>query len=112
MMQTIDIIDFQKVDIRIGTIIEATQFPAARKPSYKLLVDLGPLGHKKSSAQITDLYSCEELVGKQVICICNLKPRQIANFISEVLVTGFTDEQGAIVLSTTERPVENGAKLH
>jgi len=77
-----------------------------------LVVDLGPLGHKRSSAQITDLYSCEDLVGKQVICICNLKPRQIANFISEVLVTGFTNKEGAIVLSSIERPVENGAKLH
>lgn len=111
-MQTIDIIDFQKVDIRVGTIIEATKFPEAKKPSYRLLVDLGPLGHKKSSAQITDLYNCENLLGKQVICICNLNPRQIANFVSEVLVTGFTNTEGAIVLSAIERPVKNGAKLH
>lgn len=111
-MQTIDIIDFQKVDIRIGTIVEAAQFPEARNPSYKLLVDIGALGLKKSSAQITDLYTCEELVGKQVICICNLKSRQIANFISEVLVTGFTTQEGAIVLATVQQPVENGAQLH
>jgi len=111
-MQTIDIIDFQKVDIRLGTIIEATQFPEARKPSYKLVVDLGTLGLKKSSAQITDLYTCEELIGKQVICICNLKPRQIANFISEVLITGFSNHEGAIVLASVDQLVDNGAKLH
>jgi tRNA-binding protein len=112
MMQTIDIIDFQKVDIRLGTVLEASEFPEARKPSYRLLIDLGELGIKKSSAQITELYTCNDLIGKQVICICNLKPRQIANFMSEVLVTGFSSKEGPIVLSTVERPVENGAKLH
>ncbi|WP_035075479.1 tRNA-binding protein [Anditalea andensis] len=111
-MQTIDIIDFQKVDIRIGTIIEAKEFSRAIKPSYQLFIDLGPLGIKKSSAQITDLYSCESLIGKQVVCICNLKPRQIANFISEVLVTGFSNENGEIVLAAVDQPVENGTKLH
>jgi tRNA-binding protein len=111
-MQTIEYSEFQKVEVRIGTIIEASPFPEARKPSYKLKVDLGPLGIKKSSAQITDLYSCEDLVGLQVICICNFKPRQIANFMSEILVTGFSNEQGQIVLASADKNVPNGSKLH
>lgn len=111
-MQTIDLFDFQKVEIRIGTIIKATPFPEAKKAAYKLLVDLGEKGTKNSSAQITDLYSPEELIGKQVICICNLKPRQIANFISEILVTGFSNPEGKIILATVDIPVPNGAPLH
>ncbi|MBS9523547.1 tRNA-binding protein [Litoribacter ruber] len=111
-MQTIDFIDFQKVEIRIGTIIEALDFPEAKKPAYKLKIDLGPLGIKKSSAQITDLYEKDDLIGRQVICICNFKPRQIANFMSEVLVTGFSDEGGAIILASSDQPVPNGSKLH
>ena len=111
-MQTIEYIDFQKVDIRIGTIIKANAFPKATKPAYQLWVDLGPLGIKKSSAQITDLYLCEELIGRQVICICNLKPRQIANFISEVLVTGFSNAEGHIILASVDRQVANGETLH
>jgi len=111
-MQTIDFIDFQKVDIRVGTILDAVPFDEARKPAYKLLVDLGPLGIKKSSAQVTELYSCQELIGRQVICICNFKPRQIANFMSEILITGFSNEQGQIVLASVEQKVPNGEKLH
>lgn len=111
-MQTIDYTDFQKIDIRIGTIVQAEVFENTRKPAYKLVVDLGDLGTKKSSAQITDLYQAEGLIGKQVICICNFPPRQIANFMSEILVTGFDDGQGRISLATVDFPVPNGGKLH
>lgn len=111
-MQTIDYTDFQKIDIRIGTIVQAEVFENTRKPAYKLVVDLGDLGTKKSSAQITDLYQVERLIGKQVICICNFPPRQIANFMSEILVTGFDDGQGRISLATVDFPVPNGGKLH
>ncbi len=104
--------DFEKVDIRIGTIIEASSFPEAIKPAYKLLIDLGSaLGTKKSSAQITGNYTTEELIGKQVLCVVNFPPKQIGKFISEVLVTGFTDKNGGILLATTDGVVPNGKKL-
>jgi tRNA-binding protein len=111
-MQTIDFIDFQRIDIRVGTIIRVENFDKARKPAYKLWVDLGDLGVKKSSAQITDLYSAETLIGKQVICVCNFAPRQIADFMSEVLVTGFDNGNGQVILATSERIAPNGSKLH
>lgn len=111
-MQTIDFKEFTKIDIRIGTIIRAEIFEKARKPAYKLWVDLGQLGVKKSSAQITDLYPIEKLVGKQVICICNFAPKQIADFMSEVLVTGFDDGSGKVVLASSDLIVPNGSKLH
>lgn len=102
---------FEQTDIRVGTIVEAKPFPEARQPAYQLLVDLGSLGLRKSSAQITKRYTLEELVGKQVLCVTNLGKKQIGKFISEVLVTGFEDEDGAIVLAQPAAPVPNGAKL-
>ena len=111
-MQRIDFEDFKRIELRIGTIIRTSTFPKARNPSYKLWIDLGKeIGIKKSSAQLTFYYSAEDLVGKQVICVCNLGPRQIADFMSEVLVTGFLTDEGGIALAGVDRSVPNGAKL-
>ena len=108
-MATFD--DFMKLDIRVGTIVEARVFAKARKPAYQLVVDLGPeLGTKKSSAQITQHYTSEELVGKQVLAVVNFPPRQIADFMSEILVLG-TYSEGGVVLITPDKPVQNGDKL-
>lgn len=103
--------DFLKVDIRVGTIVEAKVFEKARKPAYQIVVDLGEaLGLKKSSAQLTEVYSAQDLVGKQVLCIVNFPPRQIANFMSEVLVLGTYSDQG-VVLIRPDVPVTNGDRL-
>ena len=104
--------DFLKVDIRVGTVVEATEFPEARKPAYKLRIDFGSnIGVKRSSAQITVHYRAEELVGQQVAAVVNFPPRQIGPFMSEVLTLGFADANGDIVLIHPERAVPNGSRM-
>lgn len=103
--------EFERVEIRVGTILEVEEFPEARNPAYKLRVDFGEAGVRKSSAQITKLYQREELVGKQVIGVLNFPRKQIGRFFSEALITGFADEDGAIVLAVPERAVPNGSRL-
>lgn len=112
MSQTISWDDFEKVDIRTGTIIATEPFPEARKPAFKMRIDFGPdIGEKKSSAQITEHYTLEELVGRQVLAVVNFPPRQIGPFMSEVLTLGFMDEQGAVVLASVDKSVPNGSRL-
>lgn len=104
--------DFEKVEIRIGTIIEVADFPKARKPAYQLQIDFGKeIGIKKSAAQITDLYTQDDLLGKQIVAVVNFPPKQIANFFSECLVLGVTGEEKGVVLLSTERPTRNGQKI-
>lgn len=103
--------DFEKVELRAGTVLEVREFPKARKPAYQLKVDFGEMGIKWSSAQITKHYSKEELVGRQIIGVLNFPVKQIANFKSEFLVTGFADEHGDIILASIERTVPNGSAL-
>ena len=106
----VSIDDFYKLDIRVGTIVEVKDFEKAKKPAYQLKIDFGSLGIKKSSAQITTLYSKEDLIGKQILAVVNFPPRQIADFLSEVLVLGTYSEEG-VVLVVPEQKVENGDKL-
>jgi tRNA-binding protein len=110
-METITWNDFEKVELRAGTILEVLDFPQTRKPAYKVKVDFGPLGIKWTSAQITKHYSKEQLHGRQIIGMVNFPAKQIANFISEFLLTGFADENGDIVLAAIEKQVPNGSKL-
>lgn len=111
-MQSIEWADFERVELRVGTIVEVDDFPEARKPAYKLKVDFGPdIGVKKSSAQITDLYDKESLRGRQVIAVINFPPKRIGSFESECLVTGFYREDGAVVLAVPETGVPDGARL-
>ncbi|WP_275783866.1 tRNA-binding protein [Pararhizobium gei] len=112
MTDTIAYSDFERVDIRAGTIVEALPFPEARKPAIKLVIDFGPeIGVKKSSAQITVHYTPETLIGRQVLGVVNFPPRQIGPFRSEVLTLGFEDETGAIVLASVDKPVPNGKRM-
>ena len=109
---TIGFDDFLKVDIRAGTVLRAADFPEARKPAIKLWIDFGSdIGELKSSAQITRHYTPETLVGRQVAAVVNFPPRQIGKFLSEVLVLGFPDDEGEVVLTAIDRPVANGARL-
>ena len=111
-METISWADFEKVELRVGTIIEVEDFPEARKPAFKLKVDFGDeIGVKKSSAQITDIYSKQDLIGRQVLAVVNFPSKQIGPMRSECLVTGFHREDGAVVLARPDYQVTNGARL-
>ena len=103
--------DFEKVEMHVGTVLEAEDFPEARNPSYKLKIDFGKLGIRRTSAQITKLYRKEELIGKQVIAVTNFPPKQIANFMSECLVLGVVLEDKEVVLLQPERKVDNGYRV-
>ena len=107
-----DFKQFLDIDIRAGTIIKVQEFPEARKPAFKLEIDFGYLGNKKSSAQITDLYDKKSLIGKQILAVINFPPRQIGPFISEVLTLGVPNKNGYVVLVTPEVVVENGVRLY
>ena len=109
---TISYDTFAQVDIRVGTIVAVEDFPEARKPAYKLIVDFGPeIGTKRSSAQLTTHYARDELIGRQVAAVVNFAPRQIGPFMSEILVLGFPDAAGAVVLVVPDKPVANGGRL-
>lgn len=103
--------DFEKVEIRVGTIIEAAPFPKAKKPAYQLTIGFGSMGIKRSSAQITALYQPEELTGKQVVAVVNFPPKQIANFFSECLVLGVYNTEGNVVLLQPQLKVDNGSRI-
>ncbi|QJB34680.1 tRNA-binding protein [Chitinophaga oryzae] len=111
-MELINWQDFEKIEMRTGTIIEANDFPKARNPAYQLLIDFGPeIGMKRSSAQITRLYQKEELIGKQIIAVVNFPPKQIANFISECLVLGVVGDEKEVTLLQPGKPVQNGQRI-
>lgn len=103
--------DFEKIDIRVGTILEVSDFPKAKNPSYQINIDFGSLGIKKSAAQITTLYDKNDLIGRQVVAVINFPPRQIANFFSECLVLGVYTEENDVVLLQPDRKTENGGKI-
>ena len=108
---TINYSDFEKVEIRTGTILEVNDFPGAKKPAFQLIIDFGDLGIKRSSAQITSHYTKEELAGKQIIAVVNFPIKQIANFFSECLVLGAIQADGSVILLQTDKVVENGLRI-
>ncbi|WP_194098034.1 tRNA-binding protein [Marivivens aquimaris] len=111
--ETLSFDDFLKVDIRVGTVVKAEEFPEARKPAIKMWIDFGgAIGERKTSAQVTKHYTPESLVGKQVMAVVNFPPRQIGKFMSEVLVLGLPDEEGGIVLIGPDQAVPNGGQMH
>lgn len=110
-MEEISWDDFEKVELRAGTIVEVLPFPEARKPAYKVTVDFGEFGIRRSSAQITKHYTAAELIGKQIVGVLNFPKKQIGKFMSEFLVTGFADENGDIILTSLQGQVPNGSKL-
>jgi tRNA-binding protein len=110
-MEVINWSEFEKVELRAGTILEVHPFPKAKKPAFKLTIDFGPFGILKSSAQITQHYTPETLIGRQIVAVINFPEKQIADFQSQCLVTGFADENGAIVLTAIDRAVPNGTKI-
>lgn len=110
-MQSISWADFEKIELRVGTILEVLDFPKAKKPAYKLKIDFGSFGVKWSSAQITQHYPKESLIGRQIVAVINFPEKQIADFMSQCLVTGFADANGDIVLTSVDMPVPNGTKI-
>lgn len=110
-MHTIEWSDFERVELRVGTLLSASINEKANKPAYVLTVDLGELGVKTSSAQLTAHYSTDQLIGRQVLCVCNFAPKRIAGIRSEVLVTGVYDQDGKVVLASFDHPLPNGARL-
>lgn len=110
-MEEIQWRDFEKIELRVGTILSVEDFPEAKKPAYKLTVDFGEFGIKKSSARITELYKKEDLIGKQIIGVINFLPKKIGPFVSEFLTTGFYREDGLVVLAVPDKPTPNGAKI-
>lgn len=110
-METVSWEDFEKIELRVGTIISVDDFPEAKKPAYKLSIDFGDFGIKKSSARIVDLYTKEQLLGKQVVCVINFLKKKIGPFESDVLTTGFYREDGKVVLAVPEQKVPNGSKI-
>ncbi len=103
--------DFEKVDMRVGVVVDAKEFPEASKPAYRLWIDLGPLGVKRSSAQVTDRYRPEDLIGRAVVCVVNFPPKQVGPFVSEVLVMGAYTEGGEVVLLRPDLPVSPGSRI-
>ena len=103
--------DFEKVDMRVGVVVDAQEFPEARRPAYKLTIDFGPLGMKRSSAQITHHYRAADLVGRHVVAVVNFPPKQIGPFVSEVLVLGAYNEAGEVILLNPDQPVAPGSKI-